>query len=71
MDKLLCAVTVKLCEADSRFVENRARQLGMESQAEYMRHLVSADRQNAELSLKLLALALDRQVSDVFLGNLP
>ena len=67
--KLIRAITVKFNDDDLRFVENRARQMGMESCAEYIRHLVTTDKETAEHSFSLLADALGIKVSVDYLEN--
>ena len=56
--KLTEAVTVKLSETDKRFAFSRAQQKGMESASEYLRWLLSLDREHARLEYTLLGLAL-------------
>lgn len=57
------AVTVKMPESTLRFLDTRAKQKGMESAPEYIRHLIEIDRGKAEHDLSLLAESLGVQVS--------
>lgn len=61
------AVTVKMPESTLRFLDKRARQKGMESAPEYIRHLIDMDKGQAEHDLSLLADSLGVQVS---VGNM-
>ena len=67
--KLIHALTVKLCDARKRFIENRARQMEMESGSEYIRHLIDADMEKAERDFILLGEALNSKVSVDYLEN--
>lgn len=62
MEKLTEELTVKLSPTAKRFISSRARQMGMESSAEYMRSLVSADLDRAASDFSLLAEALGAKV---------
>lgn len=57
-EKLTEEKTVKLTADMKRFCEVRARQQGMESSAEYIRHLIAVDQAKAASDFKLLADAL-------------
>lgn len=61
-EKLLEAITVKLCEEKKRFVESRAEQLGMNA-GSYLRSLIDYDQQKARLDFNLLADALGIQIN--------
>lgn len=57
------AVTVKMPESTLHFLDTRARQKGMESAPEYIRHLIDLDKGQAEHDLSLLADSLGVKVS--------
>lgn len=57
-EKLTEAVTVKLSDTDKCFAIARARQKGMESHCEYLRWLLTMDREQARQEYTLLGLAL-------------
>lgn len=57
-EKLTEAVTVKLSDTDKCFAVSRAHQKGMESASEYLRWLLTMDREQARQEYTLLGLAL-------------
>ena len=57
-EKLTEAVTVKLSDTDKCFAVSRAHQKGMESASEYLRWLLTLDREQARQEYTLLGLAL-------------
>ena len=57
------AVTVKMPETTLHFLDTRAKQKGMESAPEYIRHLIEIDKGQAEHDLSLLAESLGVKVS--------
>ena len=57
-EKLTEAVTVKLSDTDKCFAVSRANQKGMESASEYLRWLLTLDREQARQEYTLLGLAL-------------
>lgn len=61
-EKLTEELTVKLSATGKRFISTRARQMGMESSGEYIRHLVEADAIQASRDFNLLAEALGAKV---------
>lgn len=65
-EKLTEEKTVKLTSDMKRFCSIRAKQQGMESSAEYIRHLISVDQAKAASDFSLLAEALGQQTN---LGN--
>jgi hypothetical protein len=68
-EKLTEEMTVKLSATGKRFVSVRAKQMGFESGAEYMRHLLSVDQEKAASDFNLLAEALGHNVIKETLGN--
>ena len=68
-EKLTEEKTVKLTADMKRFCEVRARQQGMESSAEYIRHLISVDQAKAASDFNLLAEALGQRANLETLGN--
>lgn len=68
-EKLTEEKTVKLTADMKRFCEVRARQQGMESSAECIRHLISVDQAKAASDFNLLAEALGQQANLETLGN--
>ena len=68
-EKLTEEMTVKLSPTGKRFVAVRAKQMGFESGAEYMRHLLSIDEARAAHDFNLLADALGINVTKENLGN--
>ena len=66
-EKLTEEKTVKLTADMKRFCEVRARQQGLESSAEYIRHLISVDQAKAASDFNLLAEALGQKTNA---GNL-
>ncbi len=68
-EKLIEEMTVKLSPTGKRFVVLRAKQLGMESAGEYMRHLLDLDQAKAASDLSLLADALGAKVITENEGN--
>lgn len=62
-EKLTDELTVKLSPTGKRFVSTRAKQLGMESSGEYIRHLISVDQERAISDFNLLAEALGCQIN--------
>ena len=61
-EKLTEELTVKLSPTGKRFISTRAKQMGMESSAEYIRHLVESDRKQACIDFNLLAEAIGAKV---------
>lgn len=68
-EKLTEEKTVKLTADMKRFCDVRARQKGMESSAEYIRHLIAVDQAKAASDLSLLADALGCEVIRENLGT--
>ena len=68
-EKLTEEMTVKLSATGKRFISVRAKQMGFESGAEYIRHLLSVDEAKAASDLNLLAEALGINVIKETLGN--
>lgn len=62
-EKLTEEMTVNLSATKKRFISVRAKQMGFESGAEYMRHLVAIDEAKAASDFNLLADALGRNVT--------
>lgn len=57
-EKLTEAVTVNLSDTDKCFAVSRSHQKGMESASEYLRWLLTLDREQARHEYTLLGLAL-------------
>lgn len=68
-EKLTEELTVKLSPTGKRFISTRAKQQGMESSAEYIRHLISVDQEKACSDFNLLAEALGHNVTKGNEGN--
>lgn len=62
-EKLTKETTVKMTDDMKRFCEVRAKQQGMESSAEYIRHLITVDQANAAHEFNLLAKALGHETN--------
>lgn len=65
IEKKSQSVTVKLTDSQAHFSAARAKQLGMESDSEYLRSLVEADRIRALNDFNLLGDALGIKVNTV------
>ena len=65
-EKLTEELTVKLSTTGKRLIATRSKQQGMESAAEYIRHLIDQDQRKASADFNLLAEALGHNVT---MGN--
>lgn len=68
-EKLTEEQTVKLTSSMKRFCQVRAKQQGLESSAEYIRHLISVDQAKAASDFNLLAEALGHNGNQGNLGG--